>query len=229
MKIPSYCLFNTVLNKLVHITDVYIFSTRQNNYRIYKNVPIQKFKYPWILIIICVVSWMIHNFLFCVVIVVHESLVGPEQFNCLPFFREILQLLHILWFSSIFCIFEPFLTVTVWYWDPSFQTEGNWGTQTQLLQTIYWCSRRQHNALRARGCKLLNRMMMCTCFLFCFKIILFSIGTTLKKLNKYLNVSQKTKSVQFTLIIQFKSFPPPQLLMHCVAFLSISKYFHLIK
>ncbi len=38
------------------------------------------------------------------VIVVHESLVGPEQFP---------QLLHIIWFSSIFCIFEPFPKVTV--------------------------------------------------------------------------------------------------------------------
>ncbi len=44
----------------------------------------------------------------CLVVVVHESLVGPEQLNCLLFFRKILQLLHILWFSSIFCIFEPF-------------------------------------------------------------------------------------------------------------------------
>ncbi len=57
MKIASYCLFNTVLNKLFHITDVYIFSTRQNNNWIYKNDPVQKFTYPWILIL-CVVSWM---------------------------------------------------------------------------------------------------------------------------------------------------------------------------
>ncbi len=31
MKIACYCLFNTVLNKLFHITHVYIFSTIQNN------------------------------------------------------------------------------------------------------------------------------------------------------------------------------------------------------
>uniref|UniRef100_A0A672S5Q9 Myosin VIIA n=1 Tax=Sinocyclocheilus grahami TaxID=75366 RepID=A0A672S5Q9_SINGR len=46
------------------------------------------------------------------VIFVHESLVGPEQFNCLLFFRKILQLLHIFWFSNLFCIFDPFPTVT---------------------------------------------------------------------------------------------------------------------
>ncbi len=46
-------------------------------------------------------------------IAVHESLVGLEQFNCLLFFRKIPQLLNILWFSNIFCIFEHFPTVTV--------------------------------------------------------------------------------------------------------------------
>ncbi len=56
MKIACYCLFKTVLNKLFHTTDVYIFSTRQN--WIHKNVPVQKFTYPWILIL-CVTSWMI--------------------------------------------------------------------------------------------------------------------------------------------------------------------------
>ncbi len=54
-----YCLFNTALNNLFHITDGYIYSTRQNNC-IYKNDPVQKFTYPWILIL-CVVSCMIHD------------------------------------------------------------------------------------------------------------------------------------------------------------------------
>ncbi len=60
MNIACYFLFSTVLNKLFHITDVYIYSTRQNNNWIYKNDPVQKFTYPWILIL-CVISWMIHN------------------------------------------------------------------------------------------------------------------------------------------------------------------------
>ncbi len=38
----------------------------------------------------------------------------------------------ILWF----CVFEPFPTMTVWFWDPSFHTEENWGTHMQLLQKI---------------------------------------------------------------------------------------------
>ncbi len=45
MEIACYFLFSTVLNKLFHITDVYIYSTSQNNNWIYKNDPIQKFTY----------------------------------------------------------------------------------------------------------------------------------------------------------------------------------------
>ncbi len=37
--------FSTVLSKLFHITDVYIYSTRQNNL-IHKNDSIQKFPHP---------------------------------------------------------------------------------------------------------------------------------------------------------------------------------------
>ncbi len=42
------------------------------------------------------------------VIVVHESLVCPEQLNFPLFFRKILQLTQILWFSSIFVYLNPF-------------------------------------------------------------------------------------------------------------------------
>ncbi len=35
-----------------------------------------------------------------------------------------------------FCVFEPFPTMTVWFWDPSFHTKDNWGTHLQLLQKI---------------------------------------------------------------------------------------------
>ncbi len=51
---------------------------------------------------------MIHSCVFCLVIVVHESLVCPEQLNCLLFFRKILQLPQIIWFSSIFVYLNPF-------------------------------------------------------------------------------------------------------------------------
>ncbi len=60
----------------------------------------------------------------CLVIVVHESLVCPEQLNCLLFFScstNSLVFQH-------FCVFEPFPTMTVWFWDPSFHTEDDWET-----------------------------------------------------------------------------------------------------
>ncbi len=52
---------------------------------------------------------MIHSCVFfCLVIVVHESLVCPEQLKCMLLFGKILQLLRILWFSSIFVFLNPF-------------------------------------------------------------------------------------------------------------------------
>ncbi len=51
---------------------------------------------------------MIHSCVFCLVIVFHESLVCPEQLNYLLFFRKIIQVLQILWFSSIFVYLNPF-------------------------------------------------------------------------------------------------------------------------
>ncbi len=39
----------------------------------------------------------------------------------------------------------------------------------------HWCSRRKKHALRAGAWKLLNRMKMCTCFLFCLNIIFFHL------------------------------------------------------
>ncbi len=97
-----------------------------------KNDPIQKFTSPWI-VILCVVSWMIYDCL-------------SWQFNCMLIFCKVLQVLHILRFSSIFCIFEPFPTVTVWF-GSSFHTEGNWGNTTIIKgENIHWCSRRKHHA-----------------------------------------------------------------------------------
>ncbi len=45
---------------------------------------------------------------FCLVIVVHESLVCPEQLNFLLFFGKILQVPQIIWVSSIFVYLNPF-------------------------------------------------------------------------------------------------------------------------
>ncbi len=53
---------------------------------------------------------------------------------------------------------------------------SHWGqlrdsnTTIKKGSNIHWCSRRTHDALRAGGWKLLNRMKMSKCFLFCWKI-----------------------------------------------------------
>ncbi len=51
---------------------------------------------------------MIDSCVFCLVLVVHESLVCPEQLNFLLFFWRILQVPQILWFSSIFVYLNTF-------------------------------------------------------------------------------------------------------------------------
>ncbi len=97
---------------------------------------------------------------FCLVIVVHESLVCPEQLNCLLFFRKILQVQQILWFSSIFVYLNPFQQ---WLYDFEiylFTLRDSYATITEDLNA-HWSSRRKKHALRAGAWKLLNRIKMC--------------------------------------------------------------------
>ncbi len=173
-------LFRIRLNKLFHIIDVYIYTPQDKIITEFiKNDPFQKCTYPWILIL-CVISWVIHDCFYILWCLFMSPLLFPEQFN-----RKILQLLHLLWFSSIFCIFDPFPKVTVWFWDPYFSHRGQLRDSYKTItksENIYWCSRRQHSALRARGCKLLNRMMMmCKFFSFLFNYHIFSFSTGLQK------------------------------------------------
>ncbi len=69
----------------------------------------------------------------CLVIVVHESLVCPEQFNFPLFFRKILQLtLILLWYSSIFV----YLTLSNNDYDFEIHLFTPRKTHVQLLQKI---------------------------------------------------------------------------------------------
>ncbi len=80
-----------------------------------------------------------------------------ETLNCPLFFRKILQVPQILWFSSMFCVFEPYPKMTVWFWEPIF---SHWGQLRDSYSTItkssngHWCSRRKHDALSAWRWKL---------------------------------------------------------------------------
>ncbi len=97
------------------------YSPIENNSWIEKNYPIQKFTHTTVFV--------------SLVMVFHESLVCPEQLNFLLFFRKILQVPYILWLQHL-CVFEPFPTLTAWFWDQTFHTENNWETHLQLLQKI---------------------------------------------------------------------------------------------
>ncbi len=59
-----------------------LLGTESNKHLVYQSI-------VWINQLLSVI-WMIQNcvFLFCLVIVVHESLVRPEKLNCLLFFRK---------------------------------------------------------------------------------------------------------------------------------------------
>ncbi len=105
---------------------------------------------------------------------------------------------------------ELFPAVTVWFSDPSFHTEDNWGTRAKLKgSNIHWCSRRKHDALRAGGWKLLNRIKMSTFFLFVEKKIFYPFITALWKQQKILAcfLEDKLSTIYLDLQIQ-KVFTP---------------------
>ncbi len=100
------CLFSTDLNKIFHIKYVYIQYSPQEKI-IVEFIKITPFKSLHTLDSVLLPEWSTAVF-FCLVIVVHESLVCPDQLNCLLFFRKILQVPQILCFSSIFVYLNPF-------------------------------------------------------------------------------------------------------------------------
>ncbi len=72
--------------------------------------------------------------------------------------KKILQVPQIIWFSSIFVYLYPFKQ-WLWFWDPSFHTEDNWGTTITEGSKAHWCSRRKTHALRAGACILSIKSM----------------------------------------------------------------------
>ncbi len=78
----------------------------------------------------------------------------------LLFFRNFFQALHILWFSSIFCISVRFPKI-----------------QSYFKRKKYSLMKATQRTKR-KGCKLLNRMMICKCFLFFPFILPFILWDT---------------------------------------------------
>ncbi len=120
-------------------------------------------------------------------IVVHESLVCPEQLNCLVFFRKKNAFLCIWTLSNNDCII--FRSI----FSHRGQLRDSNATITED-SNAHWCSRRKNNALRAGAWKLLNRMKMCIFFLFCLNIIYFFwFSTALQKQQKIVICFQEDK------------------------------------
>ncbi len=145
-------------------------------------------------------------------IVVHECLVCPDQLNCLLFFRKILQVPQILWFSSIFVYLNPFQQWLYDFWDPSF----HWGQLRDSYATItegsnaHWCSRRKNHALRAGGENFWTEWR-CKFFLFCLSLV-FSFSTALQKLQKILTCFPEDKfKLNLPWSSNSKGFHPPAL------------------
>jgi len=96
----------------------------------------------------------------CLVIVVHESLVCPEQLNVLLSFGKILQLTLILWFSSIFVYF----------------VYCNYYRRFKLIIIVNYYRRFKRSLMiqKEKPCiKPLNRIKMFTFFLLCLNIYIF--------------------------------------------------------
>ncbi len=150
----------------------------------------------YIRLILNVVTWMIPSCVFCLVIVVHESLACPEQLNCLLSFSS-----HKLFgFPAFFCIWTLsnndciILRFIFPHWG---QLRDSYATITECSNT-YWCSRRKNNALRAGG-NLKIRVHL-TYFVFCetYKYSIFcSFWRAVLNEKKYLGKVRKMYTSSF--------------------------------
>ncbi len=135
---------------------VYLVLTRWNYSWIYKNYHVQKF---------------------C------ESLVCPEQLNCLLFFRKILQVPHNLWFSSLFVYIDAFPKTTIWFLRSIFsqwgQLRDSYGTFTEGSKA-HWCSRKKNHALSEN----FWTQWRCVNISYFAWILYFTFSTALQRLKK---------------------------------------------
>ncbi len=116
---------------------------------------------------------------FCLVIVVHESLVCPEQLKFLLFFRKILQVPQIIcFFVCIWTLSNNDCMVLRSIFSHRGQLRDSFASITEDSNT-HWCSRRKNHALRAFWTFEQNEGI-CIFFLFCLNIIFFFFSTALQ-------------------------------------------------
>ncbi len=132
---------------------------------------------------------------YCLVIVVHESLVCSEQLNCCCSSEKSFSSHKLFDFPAFLCIWilsnnDCMILRSIFsHWG---QLRDSYAAITEDSNT-HWCSRRKKPCIKSRGWKLLNRMEMCTFFLFCLNIIFFNLALPFRGYRRYLHVSQKTK------------------------------------
>ncbi len=89
----------------------------------------------------------------------------------------------------------------------------NSNTTIKIGSNIHWCSRRTHDALRAGGWKLLNRMKMSNIFLILLKyLFFFHLVLPFRSNRRYLDVSRKKKISAIYLDLQIQKVITPCLL-----------------
>ncbi len=97
-------------------------------------------------------EWSTAVFL-CLVIVVHESLVCPEQLNCLLFSRKILRSQKLFGCPAFLCIWTLSnidCMILRFVFSHRGQVRDSFTTITEDSNT-HWCSRRKNHALSARA------------------------------------------------------------------------------
>ncbi len=167
---------------------------------------------------------------FCLVIVVHESLVCPEQLNCLLFFRKIIQVPQILWFSSIFVYLNPSQN-----WLYGFGIKLFTLRTTERLICNYYrrfkCSlmlQKEKPCIKSQGVKTFEQNEDVYIFLVLAKYHIFLFSTALQKLLKIVTCFPKDKLSYIYPDLQIQKVFTPWLLMHGFSFWSISECLNLL-
>ncbi len=130
-------------------------------------------------------------------------------------------------FHKLFGFPAPFNPFQRWLYDFEIhlftrgQLRDSYATITEG-SNAHWCFQKENHASRARAWKLVNRMKMCTFFLFCLNIQFYLFSTALQKLQKILTCFPKDKTNYIYPDLQFKKFLP--LLIHGFSFWSIKRF-----
>ncbi len=118
---------------------------------------------------------------FCLVIVVHESLVCPEQLNCLLFLQKKPSNYLVLQHFCVFDLFPPMTMILRYIFSHWGQRRDRYATITEGSNS-HRCPRRKNHTLRARGENFWTEWR-CTFFLVCLNII-FLFSNALQRIQK---------------------------------------------